>query len=97
MAIGLLPTTRSAPPGAGIKGRVLENAKPTMPAAANWRAQKEAVPKWKAWRTLTTLTPCSRARAAASSTAAAADTWPSAFCADITTRPPWSSTTRGSA
>ena len=42
---GLLPTTRCAPPGAGIKGRVFEKAKPTMPSAATWRVQNAAVPK----------------------------------------------------
>ena len=39
IAIGLLPTTRSAPPGAGISGRVLEKAKPIMAACAKRRAQ----------------------------------------------------------
>ena len=42
---GLLPTKRWAPPGAGIKGRVFEKAKPTMPSAATWRVQNAAVPK----------------------------------------------------
>ena len=34
IAIGLLPTTRSAPPGAGMSGRVLHMAMPMQPACA---------------------------------------------------------------
>ncbi len=34
MATGLLPTRRSAPPGAGISGRVLLMTTPTLPLAA---------------------------------------------------------------
>ncbi|MCY1176138.1 hypothetical protein D9M73_163990 [compost metagenome] len=35
IAIGLLPTTASAPPGAGISGRVLDMTMPTLPARAS--------------------------------------------------------------
>jgi len=45
IAIGLLPTTRSAPPGAGISGRVLHIAMPMQPASAACRAKFPAVPK----------------------------------------------------
>ena len=38
IAIGLLPTTRSAPPGAGISGRVLHIAMPMQSASAACRA-----------------------------------------------------------
>ncbi len=38
MASGLLPTTRSAPPGAGINGRVLHMARPTQFSSAACRA-----------------------------------------------------------
>ena len=34
IAIGLFPTTRSAPPGAGMSGRVLHIAIPAHPAEA---------------------------------------------------------------
>ena len=45
-AIGLFPTTRSAPPGAGIRGRVLHIAIPTQPAAVACSTKRRAVPKW---------------------------------------------------
>ena len=38
IAIGLFPTTRSAPPGAGISGRVLHMTMPTQSAFAAWSA-----------------------------------------------------------
>ncbi len=45
IASGLLPTTRSAPPGAGINGRVLHIAMPMHPACAACCAYRPAAPK----------------------------------------------------
>jgi hypothetical protein len=47
IAIGLFPTTRSAPPGAGISGRVLHITMPIQSSAAAFSAKRRAVPKWK--------------------------------------------------
>ncbi len=44
-AMGLLPTKASAPPGAGISGRVLHMTMPIQSAAAACSAKRRAVPK----------------------------------------------------
>jgi len=44
-AMGLLPTMASAPPGAGINGRVLDSTMPTQLCSAIMRAKRPAVPK----------------------------------------------------
>ena len=45
MAMGLLPTRASAPPGAGINGRVLDSTTPMQLCSAIMRANRPAVPK----------------------------------------------------
>ena len=45
IAIGLLPVIASAPPGAGISGRVFDITIPTQPCSAISRAYRPAVPK----------------------------------------------------
>ena len=45
MAMGLLPTRASAPPGAGINGRVFDSTMPMQFCSAIMRAKRPAVPK----------------------------------------------------
>ena len=69
MASGLFPTTGSAPPGAGMSGRVFAMTRPTAPRRAISRANRPAAPKWNAFRIAATAAPWVRARRDTSSTA----------------------------